>query len=214
MRKAWLACAGLALAFGGASHAAANAAPTALDRFLEGLTTLRADFTQRVVDARGATVQEGTGRLLVQRPGRFRWEVRPAGSEGGQLLVADGHNLWFYDRDLDQVTVKPADATLTATPAMLLSGTGDIRGAFEVQALPRAGGLDWVQVKPRANDADFVDARFGFAGRDLARMELHDKLGQSVTLVFGKVLRNVAVNAAQLQFTPPPGADVIGTPLT
>lgn len=128
------------------------------------------------------------------------------------MLVADGRNLWFYDRDLEQVTVKPADVTLTATPAMLLSGTGDIRVAFDVQALPRAAGLDWVQVTPRADDADFRDARLGFAAGALKRMVLHDKLGQTATLIFGKAVRNGAVNAAELHFTPPPGVDVIGTP--
>ncbi len=212
MRVAFQFCVGVVLALGVTQLAAAPAPATALDRFLEGLRTLRAEFSQRVVDARGATVQEGVGSLVVDRPGRFRWEVRPAGAEGSQLLVADGRNLWFYDRDLEQVTVKPADVTLTATPAMLLSGTGDIRVAFDVQALPRAAGLDWVQVTPRADDADFRDARLGFAAGALKRMVLHDKLGQTATLIFGKAVRNGAVNAAELHFTPPPGVDVIGTP--
>lgn len=205
-----IAAAGLALAFIAPLFAAD--ASTALDRYLAGLTTLRAEFSQRLVDARGVTVQQASGRLVVQRPGRFRWELRPDGAEGGQLLVADGRNLWFFDRDLDQVTVKPADASLTATPAMLLSGTGDIRAAFVVEALPRADGLDWVAVTPRANDADFRDARLGFAGRELKRMVLRDKLGQTATLVFDRTVRNGPVDPAEFRFTPPPGADVIGTP--
>ncbi len=213
MRRTLLAAASLAFAFTATPLAAAPAASTPLDRYLDGLTTLRAEFSQRLVDGRGVTVQEAEGRLVVQRPGRFRWEVRPSGAEGGQLLIADGRNLWFFDRDLDQVTVKPADATLTATPAMLLSGVGDIRAVFDVKTLPRAAGLDWVQVTPRANDADFRDAKLGFTGRELKRMELHDKLGQTSTLIFGRTTRNGPVDAAELRFTPPPGADLIGTPL-
>lgn len=214
MRAGRHCCAGIVvLALATLQLAAATVPATALDRFLDGLKTLRAEFSQRVVDARGVTVQEGVGSLVVERPGRFRWEVRPAGAEGNQLLVADGRNLWFYDRDLEQVTVKPADATLTATPAMLLSGTGDIRVAFDVKVLPRADGLDWVQVTPRANDADFRDARLGFAAGALKRMVLHDKLGETATLIFGKTVRNGVVNAGELRFIPPPGVDVIGTPL-
>ncbi|HNS28874.1 MAG TPA: outer membrane lipoprotein chaperone LolA [Steroidobacteraceae bacterium] len=212
MYKAVLAAAGLALVTIGGAGAAATEPPTPIDRYLDGLRTLRAEFTQRLVDARGVTVQEAQGSLVVQRPGRFRWEVRPAGAVGGQLLVADGRNLWFFDRDLEQVTVKPADASLTATPAMLLSGVGDIRAAFAIEPLPRSGGLDWVRVVPRANDADFRDARLGFDGRELKRMELNDKLGQSATLLFSRTQRNVPVDPAELRFTPPPGADLIGTP--
>lgn len=206
-----LAAAGLALALTAALQAADTATP--LDRYLTGLTTLSAQFSQRLVDARGETVQEASGQLLVERPGRFRWELRPAGAAGGQLLVADGRNVWFFDRDLDQVTVKPADASLTATPAMLLSGAGDIRAAFAVKMLPRASGLDWVEVTPRANDADFRDARLGFSGRELKTMVLHDKLGQTATLEFGRTVRNARIDPAEFRFTPPPGADVIGTPL-
>lgn len=192
-----------------------GAEATPLDRYLDGLTSLRAVFSQRVVDSRGVTVQEGEGSLLVLRPGRFRWEVRPAGADagGGQLLVADGRNLWFFDRDLEQVTVKPEDATLTATPAMLLAGTGDLHAVFVVQTLPRAAGLEWVRVTPRASDADFREARLGFTGRELRRMEVADKLGQTATLVFSRIERNVAIDPAALAFTPPPGADLIGTPL-
>ncbi len=138
MRR-FIAMAGIALASIFVGALAAAPAPTPLDRFLDGLTTLRAEFSQQLVDARGVTVQEATGRLVVERPVRFRGDLEPLGAEGGQLMVADGRNLWFYDRDLDQVDVKPADAVLTATPAMLLSGTGDIRTAFAVESLPRAG---------------------------------------------------------------------------
>ena len=38
-------------------------------------------------------------------------------AQSPQLMVADGKNLWFYDRDLEQVSVKAAASALTATPA-------------------------------------------------------------------------------------------------
>ncbi len=110
-----------------------QAAPsTALDQFLENLQSLRASFTQTVVDAKGQELEKGEGTLLVRRPGKFRWEYTPEG-EGPQLLVADGTNLWFYDRDLQQATVKPAAAALTTTPVILLSGTAaEMRAAFTI----------------------------------------------------------------------------------
>lgn len=204
-----------ALAVGAAVFPApAAAAATALDAFLEGLKTWDARFTQTVEDARGRRLGEARGRLLISRPGRFRWELAPGnGPEAGQLLVADGRNLWFLDRDLDQVTVKPVTEALSQSPAMLLSGTGDVRAAFEVESDGRADGLDWVRVKPRDADGDFRQARLGFRGNALERMQLEDKLGQRTSLMFDKAVRNGAVAAEELRFTVPPGADVIGTPL-
>jgi outer membrane lipoprotein carrier protein len=186
---------------------------TALDRYLAGLTTWTATFSESVVDARGKSIGRGEGSLTIVRPGRFRWELSPqAADQGGQLLVADGRNLWFLDRDLDQVTVKPLDVALSQTPAMLLSGTSSMRESFDISSAGRSEGLDWVRAVPRQKDADFRVARFGFLGTDLRRMVLEDKLGQKVTLVFASSLRNRPVDPARVSFVPPPGVDVIGVP--
>ena len=130
----------------------------------------------------------------------------------GQLMVSDGRNLWFFDRDLEQVTVKPVDAALSATPAMLLSGTVDVRKNFNLTLAGQRDGLDWVLVEPHGADADFKDALFGFANGDLKRMILEDKLGQTATIMFDHIERNGPVTPQETSFTPPKGADVIGKP--
>ncbi len=204
----------------GTSPAAGNDGPTPLDKYLDNLKTLRTSFLQTLADSQGREIDRSTGTLVVARPGKFSWDIHPqAGAAAaqtntgaGQLMVSDGRNLWFFDRDLEQVTVKPADAALSATPAMLLSGTVDVRKNFTVHAAGQREGLDWVLVEPRGADADFRDALFGFANGDLKRMILEDKLGQTATIIFDHIERNVPVSAQETTFTPPKGADVIGTP--
>ena len=191
--------------------ASAAQAQTPLDTYLTHLKTLRAEFAQTVTDGKGVEVQKAQGTLVIVRPGRFRWELTPDGSSP-QLMVADGKNLWFYDRDLEQVSVKAATAALTATPAGLLSGDGDIRELFTVAPAGKKDGFDWVLVTPRESDADFREARLGFGESQLKRMVLKDKLGQTVRLEFFKSERNQPVAESEVKFTPPSGADVIGTP--
>jgi outer membrane lipoprotein carrier protein len=203
---------------------AASQAPTPLDRYLEHLKTLKVTFLQTVADAQGAEVGRSSGTLIVAKPGKFRWDIQPqagaaagagqgSATGGGQLMVSDGSNLWYYDRDLQQVTVRPMTAALSATPAMLLSGTVDVRQHFTETSAGKRDGLDWVYVEPRSTEADFKSALFGFDGKGvLQRMILEDKLGQIVTIIFQDVEVNVAVPASALTFTPPQGADVIGTP--
>jgi outer membrane lipoprotein carrier protein len=220
-----------AIATGAAVPAPAQA-PTPLDRFLEHLQTLRVTFLQTVADAHGAEVGRSSGTLMVERPGKFRWDIHPeplppsagaAGSAaasgtttatGGQVMVSDGRNLWYYDRDLEQVTVKPVTAALSATPAMLLSGTVDVREHFTEKAIGMREGLEWVYVEPRGTQADFKSSLFGFDDKGtLQRMILEDKLGQTITIIFRDVEVNTPVPAKEFTFTPPSGADVIGTPV-
>lgn len=192
---------------------------TPLDRFLDHMHTLRVRFRQTLVDAHGGLLSRSAGTLIVKRPGKFRWSIHPlagssgSGAAGGQLMVADGHNLWFYDRDLQQVTVRPVSQALSATPAMLLSGTVDVHKHFIEHAAGRRDGLQWVFVEPRhASGADFRSALFGFDHGVLKRMILEDTLGQEATIVFEHVAVNVPVPSSALTFTPPSGVDVIGTP--
>jgi outer membrane lipoprotein carrier protein len=127
--------------------------------------------------------------------------------------VADGKNLWFYDRELAQVSVKPVAAALSATPVMLLSGSSaQLHESFDIAAAGTHDGLDWVSVKPRSTEADFSHAELGFARERLQRMVVTDRLGQTVALEFSHSDRNVRFQASELQFKPPAGVDVIGTP--
>ena len=202
----------------GATTPPATTAPatTPLDKYLNDLKTLHTSFLQTLADGQGKEIDRATGTLIVQRPGKFSWDIHPqtgdASKSAGQLMVSDGRNLWFYDRDLEQVTVKPVDAALSATPAMLLSGTVDVRKNFTLTLAGQREGLDWVLVEPHGTDADFKDALFGFDKGDLKRMILEDKLGQTATIMFDHIERNVPVSPQELDFKPPKGADVIGTP--
>jgi outer membrane lipoprotein carrier protein len=187
-----------------------------LDAYLDGLSTLRVNFVQTVADSQGKEIDRATGTLIVVRPGKLRWEIHPpksaAGSSGGELIVADGRNVWHLDRDLDQVTVRPADEALSATPTMLLSGTVDLHKSFNVSPAGMREGLEWVMVEPKAAQAEFRSALFGFDHQDLSRLILENKLGQVATVYFDQVKRNGPVSPGEVSFTPPPGTDVIGKP--
>jgi outer membrane lipoprotein carrier protein len=195
------------------------ALPTPLHGFLEDLRTWRADFEQQVQDARGQSLDRGQGTVWVQRPGRFRWDYRPAGAATsggdtiGQLLVTDGRNLWLYERDLQQATVRDAASAAGSAPLQLLSGdVAELESTFTVTRGKDHDGLQWVEVRPRSSSADFTRAELGFSGGTLSRMQISDKLGQQTTLRFSGSQRNPALKADVFTFVPPAGVDVIGTP--
>ena len=138
----------LALLANVALGAAANGV-TLLDKYLDGLQTLRANFSQSLTDSHGREIDHGSGTLIVSRPGKLRWELQGVKQGAGELMVSDGKNVWFYDRDLQQVSVKPVDAALSGTPAMLLSGAVDVQKNFILKDAGQHDGLDWVAVEPR-----------------------------------------------------------------
>jgi outer membrane lipoprotein carrier protein len=188
----------------GAAHAGAL---DKLSRFLETTKTLSAEFSQRVVTKEGQRPQQSAGTMLISRPGKFRWQIEEPYS---QLLVGDGERVWMYDPDLKQATVRKMDAALGGTPAALLAGTNRLEDGFELRELDAHEGLEWLEAVPRSPDGGFEKLRLGFEGDDLKAMELFDNFGQTTSLVFFNLLRNPPLSAAQFDFVPPAGIDVIG----
>ena len=194
----------------GLSSPLAAAEPAGIARmhtFLQDVKTLKADFQQTVLDSNLKQVKQSTGTLVIKRPNRFRWDYAKPNEE---VIVADGKRLWLYDVALAQVTVKPLNDTLAASPAVLLSGSNDVEKSFTVQDLGEKDGLAWVNLVPKVKDTDFENVRLGFKGEDVSVMELKDNLGNTTRIVFDHVQRNVAVSDGVFKFTPPAGADVIG----
>jgi len=196
----------LLLAMTGVAHAA-GAGQASLDRFLSGLSTMQADFIQTLTNARGERKEENRGKLWLSRPGKFRLHyINPY----EQIYVADGKNIWLYDRDLEQVTVKPQSETLGSTPAMLLSSTAPLSDNFTIKEEGKHEGFQWLLLKPKAAESNFDYVRLALEGDVLRAMEMVDGFGNTTRLYLQTVVRNPSVDEKQFRFTPPPGADVIG----
>jgi outer membrane lipoprotein carrier protein len=188
------------------TEAADAAALATVEVALATLDSVRAEFVQDLLDKDGKVQEHAVGVLYLKKPGRFRWDY----SEPKQLIVSDGDRLWLYDPELQQATVRKVKDTLSQTPAMLLSGQGKVSDGYLVSAAGSAGGLDWVRLVPRRNEADFSALKLGFAGGVLKRMEFADKLNQTTRVELTHLERNAHLADALFKFVAPPGVDVIG----
>jgi outer membrane lipoprotein carrier protein len=198
-------CFGLSMLF--SSGIAAATPAQQVEQYLQGLASWSADFKQSIEDDQGKVLRAAAGHLYLQRPGKFRWDYTEPSE---QLVLGDGKQIWFYDKDLAQANVRDMDTTLASTPAVLLSGTGSVSSEFDITALPASGGLEWFQLKPKHPETDFQLVRIGFAKTELAQMWLVDKLNQVTRLTFTAQKRNQQFPPDLFTFTPPAGVDVIG----
>ena len=179
--------------------------PDRLRAFLDQVRSLRAEFQQSVYDEDSRQLDDARGMLYIARPGRFRWDYTEPYL---QEIVGDGEKVWIYDSELEQVTVRPLDDTLGDTPVMLLSSDEPVEDSFEVRAIERPDGYEWVGLTPLGEQVSFTEIRLGFDGDTLRVMELADAFGQLTRLRFAEVERNPVLEPGLFQFTPPEGADV------
>jgi len=116
------------------------AATDSLKARFHGLDSFTAEFTQTLFDANQEKQEEVKGILRVQRPDRFNLEYT---EPYYQLYVADGKHLYFYDQDLEQVTIKPQQAMLDNSPAMILSNPERLDVLYTVTPQGQDEGLFW-----------------------------------------------------------------------
>ena len=129
-----------------ADAVAADDGAQLVESFVNDITTLQGRFEQSLLDANGEVLERTSGTLQIQRPGQFRWRyVQPYEQE----LIADGLNIWSYDVDLAQVTVKPQAEALANTPALLLGGSEDAMQQFNNDGSYEEAGTTWVQLSCR-----------------------------------------------------------------
>lgn len=178
-----------------------------LKNFLHNSRTVKAQFSQTVLDRNGKQVQSASGVMQFSRPGKFRWIYE---KPYVQLIVGDGSKVWMHDADLNQVTVKKLDQVLGSSPAALLAGDNEIERNFDLVDGGRGEGLEWVEAVPKTKDSGFEKIRIAFRDGVLAAMELRDHFGQTTVIRFAAVERNPKLASSLFSFTPPKGADVIG----
>ena len=183
-----------------------NVQAQTLQMRFSGLDSFSAEFTQKLFDADQVLQEETSGVLRVQRPNRFNLEyLQPY----YQLYVADGKDLYFYDKDLEQVTVKAQEGMLENTPAMLLSNPGKLDQLYHVKPQGEEAGLFWYELTPKQDGGSFERINLAFKQNELRIMELQDSFKQTTRLVFKTVQRNPDLNPKLFRFTPPKGVDVI-----
>lgn len=190
-------------------HAAEDAAAggaSQLDQFLHGLHTFSARFEQRLLDENDEQLDQAYGVMSLERPGKFYWHyTRPY----SQYLISDGHSLWVYDEDLQQVTVKDIGTSLEESPAAILGGDVDVGRYYTETDLGRVDGVDTLQLTPRSSSSQYQSIRLAFRDGGLQQMTLLDSLGQKTEIRFLDAQRNPSLDPQLFHFTPPAGVDVI-----
>lgn len=178
-----------------------------LKDFYHSTNSMRAKFHQKVKDNTGAVVQEVEGTMQLQRPNKFRWDYKKPYE---QEIISDGKDVFLYDVDLEQVTIRALSQTLGTSPASLLAGGAEVERSFNFKNVNRGDGLDWVEALPKNDDSGFERILLGFKGKDLNKMEMYDSFKNITLISFTSVERNPSLQTSSFLFTTPEGVDVVG----
>lgn len=188
-------------------NAAASDALERMERFFANQDSYFAEFGQVILDEGLHLVEESAGLMWLARPNRFRWEYYEPFE---QVVVSDGRDIWVYDVELEQASVRNASEVIDQSAAEVLSGSGNIDESYFVEDLGSQGALAWVLITPLdLETSQFESMRLGFDDETLRTMEILDTLGDTTRIEMHEVVLGRKFNEKVFEFAIPDGVDLI-----
>lgn len=175
--------------------------------FYEQTKSVRANFHQVVTDKQGRKVQEVDGEMQLLRPNKFRWDYRKPYE---QQIISDGNQVWLYDTELAQVTVRSLNKSIGSSPAALLAGGAEIDKTFKMMNAVAKDKLEWVNAIPTDKESGFERILMGFNANKIQELSLVDSFGHTTKIVFTQVEVNPVLEDKNFLFKAPKGVDVVG----
>ena len=184
-----------------------NSANILLDQVRNGLQSMSANFKQYEVDVNNRTSDVLVGKMWLSAPNQFKWEyLEPA----PQLIIANGKNVWIYDEDLEQVTIKPQNNSQNPIYVLLnkeLTEKNYIVEKFNVEN--SQDSIDWVSLTPKVAGEDIKQVWIGIVDNNIRVLKMKNQLDNIVVFEFDQVIENPEIPVDFFTFIPPEGIDII-----
>jgi outer membrane lipoprotein-sorting protein len=160
--------------------------------YLNGLTTVEADFTQ--VNSDGSI---STGKIFIKRPGRVRFEYAPPDRS---LVIAGGQQVAIFDAKSNQ---PPEQYPLKRTPLnLILAANIDLGRAKMVVGHTEDGTSTRVRAQdPENPEYGSIELVFTADPVELRQWVIIDDLGAETTVILGEMKKGVQLGARMFDIT-------------
>jgi len=187
-----------------------NQAKILIDKYFDSVSTMKAEFTQHILDKNDRKVELMKGSFFIEKPEKIRWQyIEPY----EQIFLADGVNFWTYDVDLEQVTVKPQKEFLARAQFILFYDNNELMTKFEVASVDHEKEMLWIQLKPLLSNESGNEVILGFGRGILSEIKLVDSLDQTIIIDIKNLVLNQNIQSIIFELNLPLGVDILGEPL-
>jgi len=161
----------------------------AIGVLLNNMHSMQATFEQTTGNQRKVI-----GRIMLQRPGKFRWETTKPNK---QLIIVNNNKSFLYDYDLEEASTRTIDPNQQGNPAMLLSGSAQsLKKSFNVINL----GKNRFELTPKNKDAAYQKIQMEFKGGAPKTMQIIDNLDQRTYIIFKNIKLNPKIPPRMFRF--------------
>ena len=179
--------------------------------FYDKTKTFKAKFKQVYTAKAYAKTKEGTGFVILEKPGKMSWRY----TNNGNRIVSDGKIIRVYEKENQQMYEQPLDKSPYPAALAFLVGSGSLRQSFKLATVDAKtmnfeGGLVLVAEPREATPAYQKMLLYVDAGTfQVRRVLLVDAQGNKNRFDFTDTVVNEKPLAGEFAFTPPKGTQVV-----
>jgi outer membrane lipoprotein carrier protein len=184
---------------------------TKLQATYDNTTSFVADFTQITSMKLSRRERQGSGSLLMKKPGLMRWDYQ---EPDRQVLISDGEKMSMYFAGAEQMIIMPAQEYLQSDVTYaFFAGTGNVLRDFEIGGAGEdfcCGTPPDLRLTPKKPHPQ-VEFLYIWINDDflISRMQIADHYGSITDLSFTNITLNQALDSELFQFTPPEGTEIV-----
>jgi outer membrane lipoprotein carrier protein len=152
---------------------------------------------------------KASGKLYFKRPGKMLWRYE---EPKGQLVLADGKNLYFYQPEQNQVIKSPLkNAFRSDIPLSFLLGLGNLKKDFNATLKGTEENQYVLRLEPKGELGGFseVFVAVGRSTSDIDWVSVRDAAANVTTIRFSGMRKGVGVQESLFRFQVPDGVDIV-----
>ena len=182
---------------------------TQLQSYLSDIYTMKSEYKQQLLNDKEELLEESKGHFLLKKPNLFRWTyVSPYEQE----VISDGHSVWFYDIDLEQVTVYDSSAQGNQGIWLLLQKPENLSEHYVIKQQSTVAGVTWYKLQSRTSNGDFSEVSIGLDVSGIKFMELKDNFDNTTSIEFIATAYNNEIPDDAFQLDIAENIDIIQNP--
>jgi len=167
------------------------------------------DFSQETVVKTLNRRLQASGIVYFKKPGKMLWKYE---DPKGQLVLADGTFLYFYQPEQKQVLkTRLSKAFLSDTPLSFLLGIGELKRDFKGILTGSEGEAYVIRLVPKVGLGEIGRLFLGVDKKesDILWARIEDAVGNITTIRLYKMQRDVGINDSLFLLQVPKDVDIV-----
>ncbi|WP_130537749.1 LolA family protein [Thiomicrorhabdus indica] len=179
-----------------------------LQAYVNQLKTFSANFKQVTPESELFQSPVKTGVFELHRPGQLVWEYQ---KPMGQKILIDGENLWVYDQDLEQLTIRPLSDVQADIPLSWLLFDEKIEERFDILSAGTRNGAQWYNLQPK-EATYFQSIEVALKNHQMVEVWMYAGPEDITKVTFSNIASNQTLTPDAFRLQVPESTDIIGQP--